>query len=105
MPDEKEEVKQAVFHKDARVNVTFSAKPVNRREASDEPSDQEFHIVYMDLFDGRGRTDIGEAYIQASGEFEVELYVTRSAQPYAFQIVGAADRFFDVRNVSIEYVD
>lgn len=93
------ERKAATFLPDEKVKVTFSASPVNRREASDEPSDTPFHIVSMD------GNDIGEAYPQESGDFDVEIYVTRSAQPYAYQILHAAERFFQTRDISVEYVD
>jgi len=104
-PVEKPEAKQAKFLKDVPVKVSFSAKPVNRREPNDEPADSEFHIVYIDFLEGQGPSDAGEAYPQEHGGFDVEVYVSRSAQPYAFQILNAAVRFFKTNNVSIEYTD
>lgn len=103
--ESKPEVKQAKFS-DAPVKVSFSTKPVNRREPSDEPADQEFHIVYIDFLDGQGPLDAGEAYPKAEGGgFDVEIYVTRSAQPHAFKILSAATAFFRTKNISIEYTD
>lgn len=106
MPEEAQEPRpQATFRPDTKVKVTFSQKKYNRREPEDEPQDEEFHIVYMDLLDGTGSSDIGEAYPQESGDFDVELYVHRSMQPYAHQLVDAAVAFFRTKNVSVEYVD
>jgi hypothetical protein len=105
MPEEtKEPRKQATFNRDAHVTVTFSPKALNRRNPEDEPSDAEFHIVYMDMQDGNGPSDIGEAYLK-SGDFDIEMYVSRSAQPYAYQLLHAAEGRFKTRNISIEYVD
>ena len=92
-------VRQARFS-DERLTVTFGPE-VDRREHDDEPSEQPFHIVYINGWDA------GMAYhVQgSSGCFDVEAYLTRTAQPYAQQVLRAAERRFKTRNVSVEYYD
>jgi len=89
--------KQATFSSEP-VKVTFSKQKYDRREHDDEPGEDEFHIVYID------GDDAGEAY-PTEGDFDAAIYVTRTAQPYAYQILHAAERFFSTRNIRITYHD
>lgn len=98
LPTTPEEKSKAAVFSDEPVKVTFSKKPVTRRSPKDEESPDPFYIVYID------GSDVGEAYPK-SGGFDAEIYLTRSAQPHAFKVLHAAERFFETRNISIEYVD
>jgi len=102
-----EEVKkrpQATFKRDVPVKVSFSRQSYTRRDHDDEPGEGEFHIVYMDLLDGTGRQDCGEA-ILSEGDFDVIIMAPRSVQPYAYQLLEAAKRRFGARNISVRYHD
>lgn len=95
---------QATFKRDVPVKVTFSKQTYDRRNHEDEPGEDKFHIVYIDMLDGQGKVDCGEAY-PTEGNFDIVITVTRSAQPYAYQILHAAERAFVTRNISISYHD
>ena len=91
---------QATFSNEP-VKVTFSKQAYNRRNHDEEPSETEFHIVYID------GEEVGEATLlwEGTGNFDIAVTMTRSAQPYAFQVLRAAVRFFKTRNISITYYD
>lgn len=89
--------KQATFS-DESVVVTFGKNAVNRREPNDEPSEDSFHIVYINGWDA------GEAYPKMD-ESGVEIYLTQSAQPNAFKVLHSAERFFQTKNIKISYTD
>jgi len=101
MSEEKKPRPQARFSSDP-VKVTFSKQTYNRRSPDEEdPSETKFHIVSID------GEEAGEASLlwESQGNFDIDILLTRTAQPYALQVLNAAERFLRTKNISITYYD
>lgn len=88
---------QATFERDVPVKVTFSKRSYTK---TDENEDEvTFHHVYVN------GEKLGEAHLSEHWSFDVTVYVHRSVQPYAFQILHATEQAFDTRNIRVLYYD
>jgi len=82
-----------VVYSDKSVKVTFGSK----HSVEEDGETKNYCDVYID------GERAGDAYLTPRSDFDVRLFLVNEAMPLAQQVIRAAERQFDTKNISTTY--
>lgn len=82
-----------VVYSSTPVKVTFS----NKRTLVEDGETRNYCDVYID------GERAGDAYLTPGSDFDVRLFLVNEAMPLAQQVIKAAERQFETKDISVAY--